>query len=211
MIVFWTVLLFVSLLNGSEGKLGWSLDKFSTWKLPFRLGGVDTDNRQNSNIAFIETQGTSPPILRREVVEQLIAESSKAVIVLSLSYFATKLILGEISTAIGQFLHHPSPHSIDMNVKSFLKSNETILSKEEEQLVSSLLIPDNIVDDWKHIGGLTECKRDIWNIASDLHRFSTSDADSGDKNMRFSPVRSVLLHGPPGCGKVRVVMASCSL
>lgn len=87
------------------------------------------------------------------------------------------------------------------NATSFLKPNST-LNEEEKELLNSITLPEDIKDDWKLIGGLQSVKQGLWDTVQ-FEMKNISLLASTSSFQRTS--KSVLIHGPPGCGKTAIV------
>jgi len=93
--------------------------------------------------------------------------------------------------------------SIDfLAAAKFLPANVT-LSSYELEIAATIIDPDSVDTELRDIGGLRDVKRSLLDCASLLTLPPTSE---GGK-LANSPVRGLLLYGPPGCGKSAIVRA----
>lgn len=89
----------------------------------------------------------------------------------------------------------------------YMKPNTT-LTKYELEILSGVRLPGNCDQAvlWDSVVGLENVKIDLWECVQTLS--TTKNADKAGKQAQSwisSPVRGVLLFGPPGCGKSFIV------
>jgi SpoVK/Ycf46/Vps4 family AAA+-type ATPase len=132
----------------------------------------------------------------------------------SLFYLSFKLVTSTLSTSLKKLLEiinevkdpSSSSSSTSMNIvpsyiMKFLKPNITLNSYELE-LLNTMVDPSRIDTTIYDIGGLDNVKRSLFNLFNNntsINSISTSTSSSS--RTLYRPVKSVLLYGPPGCGK----------
>ena len=89
-----------------------------------------------------------------------------------------------------------------LSAAKFLPANVT-LSSYELEIAATIIDPASVDTELRDIGGLRDVKRSLLDCASLLSLPPTSE---GGK-LANSPVRGLLLYGPPGCGKSAIVRA----
>eukprot|EP01031_Cornospumella_fuschlensis_P002006 gene2006-2498_t len=84
-----------------------------------------------------------------------------------------------------------SPTNLSEEFSALLKPNVT-LNGEEMEIASHVILPTHITEDWEDIGGMTIMKTAMLEMV-DYNSTSSKYSTRGSK--------SILLFGPPGCGK----------
>ncbi|RYH17771.1 ATP-binding protein [archaeon] len=90
-----------------------------------------------------------------------------------------------------------TPLGLPDDIRALLKPNVT-LNSEEIEIASHIVLPTHITEDWEDIGGMT-------NMKSAMLEMAEFNSTSSRYSVRGS--KSVLLFGPPGCGKSLLIHA----
>lgn len=130
----------------------------------------------------------------------------------SLFYLSFKLVTSTLSTSLKKLLEiinevkdPSSSSSTSMNIvpsytMKFLKPNITLNSYELE-LLNTMVDPSRIDTTIYDIGGLDNVKRSLFNLFNDNTSINSISTSTSSSKTLYRPVKSVLLYGPPGCGK----------
>jgi hypothetical protein len=97
--------------------------------------------------------------------------------------------------------------SSNSSAYSYLKPNVT-LSTYEEEILSSLIVPESITDTMEDIGGLGVVKEAICDLLQPVHVKVQNGEVKKPVSSLLAPARSILLYGPPGCGNASIPCAS---
>lgn len=98
----------------------------------------------------------------------------------------------------------------DDNIKKFRNNSKYLhpnvtIDKYEEEILCNVIDPQSIKEEMDDIGGLDDVKRSL--MSALIHTNRTVAWRNGRQpisptNPLLDPVKSVALHGPPGCGKL---------
>lgn len=98
--------------------------------------------------------------------------------------------------------------SLSPNVTKFIMPNAT-LNAQEVQIMETVLLPTASDTTFKDLGGLSDVKTNLINCVADLLAQDEEDDGGLGANFGHSAVHGILLYGPPGCGKSKLVEALC--
>ena len=91
---------------------------------------------------------------------------------------------------------------VSPNITKYLKPNCT-LNANEREILSTVVLPQSIDKKFEDIGGHFALKQTLGSMLK-MNEWSNKNknrTNSNSKNPLYSPVRSILFYGPPGCGK----------
>jgi hypothetical protein len=112
-------------------------------------------------------------------------------------------ILKDIAKLLGDVLNKVKSSIVDgdvqtvdqIGVMALLQERNATLTEHENSLLSTVVLPSTATASWDNLGGLHSIKASL-KLAANLNKL-----DLVNKSDLMQPMRSVLLFGPPGCGK----------
>ena len=141
----------------------------------------------------------SSSYITKELVTDILDKTISSVLMILTIRFATKVITSAIEKLLtGGSSFRKISDSFPVNATDFLAPNCTLNSYELD-ILSSLVTPSSINQDLDDIGGLRSVKMAL---IDQLLPFGIDLPVDLAKNPLYLPSKSVLLYGPPGCGKL---------
>jgi hypothetical protein len=139
-------------------------------------------------------------------IQQLVVKIFTKFTSLAFMYLATKIILRYTAQVLKSVadLSIP-PKNIDEDLSSFFRPNIT-LSNPEMDILQNVVHPDSIKDTWNDLGGLKPIKTAI----NSLIFLDMPDRQNLLSEFPYLKLcKSMLLYGPPGCGKTSLIRGFC--
>lgn len=122
-------------------------------------------------------------------------------------FYSIKLVLQSLAITFDQILsrfeniNSNQYTGINRNLSEYLTSNLS-LSSYESEILSSIILPKSVKFTFNEIGGLEIIKANLIRISKEnLIDFSIKSSNFSIPDI-YSPTRSFLLYGPPGCGNL---------
>ncbi len=151
---------------------------------------------QENHILALEKQ--SYGIFSPDILAKLFLMCAEKVVQIGFTYFIMRLALRFVHSVRESLSYSEGnqKYSEKSDLQMFLINNKTTFNTIEKQLLGDILLPNDIEERWEDIGGLEQTKRDIKFIASRL-----LEDENKYSNKLLQPIKSIMLFGPPGCGK----------
>lgn len=140
---------------------------------------------------------------RSPQAQEFVLQLSNKIVNYAFAYLALKLISNSVYSAMKDAKSYfdsmkESPFQGSFNATKFLKPNTTLNSHEEE-IFSTIVVPSSIESGMQDIGGLSVVKEVLVDMFQP--QLAQQQNVTGPLQQLLSPVKSLLLYGPPGCGK----------